>query len=212
MHFVRLALPVLALAAASCQPNWISPYSEDLQKRATDLLSDVTATEITLAHTSDRAAADPAQPAIQAKLAAWAGDVEAMAAIEESIDPGSAACDKALSALGGTAISSLEARATATGAMGHAGSAPLILKCESLPDVFARLRNEFVERVPAILASQCKAGQSPAQFASRCQFLFRPDAMDGPQARHGLLFSASITGLDAIIFREGQQAPRAGSS
>jgi hypothetical protein len=205
---MRFTSCALALALAACQANWISPYSADLQKRATDMLAEVTTLEITLAETDDVAAADPDKPAMQAKLAGWVGEVEAMAAIETSIDPQSAACDNVLGSIGGKAIASVEAQAARTGAMGIAGSAPLVLKCESLPDIFSRMRTELVQRIPHLLSEQCPSGQTAAQFLQRCRFLFEPDGTETVQARHGLLFSSLITALDSIIFREGRQAPR----
>jgi hypothetical protein len=205
-----MVLPALALAAVSCQANRVSPYSADLQKRATDMLSQTTAFELTLAETSDTSAADPGKPAMMAKLAGWAGEVEAMAAIENSIDPHSAACDKALDALAGNAVQSVARQAAAAGAM-QAGNTPADLKCESLPDIFASMRGELVQRIPLTLGEQCRSGQSPALFAQRCQFLFIPDPRKGPGERHGLLFSHLVTDLDIIIFREGRQAAKTAS-
>jgi hypothetical protein len=197
------------LLVAACQANWVSPYSADLQKRATDMLSQVTALEITMAETTDTSAADPARPPMQTKLAAWAGEVEAMAAIEASIDPQSANCDKMLATLAGSAIESAETQAAPTGATDVAGSAPLVLKCESLPDTFSRMRVELVLRIPKILGALCASRQTPADFVVRCQNLFKPAGTSGIQARHSRLFTPLIVGLNAIIFREGQQAPKA---
>ena len=204
----RTAFLALFLVAA-CQATWVSPYSQDLQKRATDMLAEVTALEITMAQTTDTSAADPARPPMQTKLAGWAGEVEAMAAIEASIDPQSAACDKMLNTIAGNAIESAEAQAAPTGAADVAGSAPLVLKCESLPDIFSRMRTELVLRIPKILGALCTSGQSPAAFAAGCQSLFKPAGVAGIQARHSRLFTPLIVGLNAIIFREGQQAPKA---
>ncbi len=194
---------------AACQANWVSPYSQDLQKRATDMLAEVTALEITMAQTTETSAADPAKPPMQTKLAGWAGEVEAMAAIESSIDPQSAACDKLLNTIAGGAIQSAESQAAPTGAADVAGSAPIVLKCESLPDTFSRMRTELVLRIPKILGALCTSGQKPAAFAAGCQDLFKPAGTAGIQARHSRLFTPLIVGLNAIIFREGQQAPKA---
>jgi hypothetical protein len=205
------SMTLFALAVTSCQANWVSPYNADLQKRATDMLSQVTAFELTLAETSDTSAADPAKPAVAERLAGWAGEVEAMAAIEDSIDPRSAACDKAIEAIAGPAVQAVEAQAASTGALA-AGTAPFALKCESLPDIFASMRQELVQHIPHALGEQCRSGQAPSLFAQRCQFLFIPDPRKGPGERHGLLFSHLITDLDIIIFREGRQASGQASS
>ena len=175
----------LLVCLAGCQPVWISPYSADLQKRATDMLGQVSAWEALLAQTSDTSSADPALPAAQARLAGWVGDVEAMAAIESSIDPHSAGCDKVLAKISG----------------GLAGP------CESLPDIFATMRTELVQRIPIVLGQQCKAGQSLARFKAGCTILFTPTQSVGLKARHGILFTPLITELDSVIYREGRQAP-----
>jgi hypothetical protein len=195
-----LFLSVFLLSA--CQANWISPYSQDLQKRATDMLSQVTALEYTLAQTTSATAAETAT---QSKLPGWVGDVEAMAAIESSIDPQSASCDKVLATLAGSTITAAEAQAAPTGATGVAGSAPPVLKCESLPDTFARMRMELVQRIPKILGALCAPGQTLAV----CQNLFKPAGTTGLAARHSRLFTPFVIALNSIIFREGQQAPKA---
>ncbi len=211
MRLAKQIIPIAAFAAASCQANWVSPYSADLQKRAIDMLSDVAAFEFTLAQTSDTSAADPAKPAVVAKLAGWVGQVEAMAAIADSIDPNSAACDRSLNTIAGSAIQAAETQAVKTGAIA-AGTTPSSLKCESLPDILASMRNELTQHIPHALAAQCKAGQSAVLFAERCQFMFIPDPRKGPGERHGLLFSHLVYDLDIIIFREGKQAPAKSSS
>jgi hypothetical protein len=211
MRLARKIVLVAALAVASCQANWVSPSNADLQKRAIDMLSDVAAFEFTLSQTSDTAAADPAKPAVVAKLAGWVGEVEAMSAIAGAIDPASSACDTSLNAIAGSAIQAAEAQAVATGALA-AGTAPSALKCESLPDILASMRNELVQHIPHALGAQCRSGQSPVLFAQRCQFMFIPDPRKGPGERHGLLFSHLVYDLDIIIFRESRQAPRATAS
>jgi hypothetical protein len=191
-------LPVFLLSA--CQANWISPYSQDLQKRATDMLAQVTALEYTLAQTTTITAA---YTATQSELPGWVGEVEAMAAIESSIDPQSASCDKVLDTLAGDTITAAEAQSAPTGATGIAGSAPLVLKCESLPDTFSRMRVELMQRIPKILGALCAPGQTLAV----CQDLFKPAGTTGLAARHRRLFTPLIVALNSIIFREGQQAP-----
>jgi hypothetical protein len=213
MRFSKKAVSLCAaMTAVSCQANWISPYDADVQKRATDMLADVTAFETTLAQTRDTSAADPTKPGMQTKLAGWVGQIEAMATVQDSINPTSPACDKALNSLAGNAIRAIETQAATTGAMTAAGAPPLVLTCESLPDVFAKMRSDLVQNIPHVLAGQCMSGQTPVQFAQRCQFLFKPDPLEGPEARHGLVFSSLITGLDIVIFREGKLAAKAKSS
>ena len=207
--FLNKALSVaLCVALTACQPEWISPYSADLQKRATDMLANVTAWEMTMAQASTPSAVDPSSAATQAKLAGWVGDVEAMAAVEASIDPDSAGCDRVLNSIGGGMLQSAESKAESTGATDIKGSAPLSIKCESLPDIFARMRVELVQRIPLELSELCKPEQSPARFINSCQSLFKPTASLGLKARHGVLLSPLIGELTAVIYREGRQAPK----
>ena len=72
-----------------CHVQWVSPYSADLQKKATDMLPDVVARESHM-----RSAADPRHPDVLTKFETWRGDVEAMSEIELSIDPGATVCDR----------------------------------------------------------------------------------------------------------------------
>src|SRR5262249_23671811 len=103
LSICRLSLAVLlvVVAVAGCHVQWVSPYSADLQKKATDMLSDVVSWEAHMRSVAGTAGADPRNPEVQAKLESWRGDIEAMSEIELSIDPGSTACDKFLATIGG---------------------------------------------------------------------------------------------------------------
>ena len=240
-------LPVMLFAVClpGCEVQWVAPYSAELQKKATDMLSEVVAWERAMGAAAGTAAADPRNPDVQAKLAKWQGEIEAMSQIEIAIDPGSTSCDKFLETIGGSLPAELKNRLPTTPASGSSTAKPLA-HCETLPGIFNRMTKQVTGNTPAapgipfILNQQCKlpwlsddyfnairegrattGAASPARPVStsskagsptpeqqrnatiRCQALF--DAPPG--AAHGVLVSSLIVDLDAIIYREGRQAP-----
>ncbi|HEY1930945.1 MAG TPA: hypothetical protein VGG99_02950 [Acetobacteraceae bacterium] len=111
------------------------------------------------------AAADPRNPDVVAKLQTWNGDIEAMATIEVSIDPGSTACDKFLGEISTAVQSALGPTATSA-----SGSAPIAAHCETLPDIFSRMKTQVSERMPRDLVQQCQVPWlSDAYFAAMAQ-------------------------------------------
>jgi hypothetical protein len=245
--FLAPAMAVLlsCFTLAGCQVQWVSPYSADLQKKATDMLSDVVAWESHMRSVAGTAAADPRHPDVQAKLAAWRGDIEAMSEIEIGIDPGSTACDAFLATISGKISGGLKNMLPSAPAVASSGMKP-ITHCETLPGIFTRMTKQVTGStadsagIPFILDQQCKlpwlsdtyftslqegrataGASSPARPASaaaaagtptsaqqanavaQCRSLFEP-----PNGTvHGNLVDSLITDLDAIIYREGRQAP-----
>lgn len=235
----RFILILLLSFLPGCQQQWVAPYDAGLQKRAADMLADLSAWEGAMRSAAGTLAADPRHPDVQAKLQSWLGDVEAMAAIELAIDPGSAGCDHFLQTLAtplGQSLPGLMPAANPVSTGAPAASA----RCESLPDIFSRMRTELAERFPEILAEQCRlpwlsddyfqtladarataGGPSPARQTPpgadartlakvRCGALF--ETAQGPSGRrlHGDLVGPLAIELDAIIYREGRQAPANG--
>jgi hypothetical protein len=247
-----LTPPARAMAAffaigtlVGCHVQWISPYSADLQKHAADMLSDVVAWESHMRSVAGTAAADPRNPDVQAKLASWRGDIEAMGQIEIGIDPGSTACDAFLATISGKISGDLKSALPSAPAVASSGVRP-ITHCETLPNIFTSMTKLVTGStadsagIPFILDQQCKlpwlsdsyftalqegrstaGATSPARPASpaakagaptsvqqanaitQCRSLFEPP--NG--AVHGNLLDPLIVDLDAIIYREGRQAP-----
>src|SRR5271168_1645878 len=133
--WARIAL-FTTIMLAGCQVQWVSPYSADLQKKATDMLADVVAWESHMREAAGTAAADPRNPDVQAKLQTWHGDVEAMSAIELGLDPGSTACDSFLAALSGRISGGLKQILPTTPAATSSAFKP-IAHCETLPGIFS---------------------------------------------------------------------------
>jgi hypothetical protein len=230
----RWSVLAALLLLAACQVQWVSPYSADLQKRATDMLADVVAWETTMRSSAGTAAADPRNPAVQAKLAAWRGSVEAMAQVELGIDPGATACDSFLSRISG-ALTDLKQRLPNAPSLPATALTP-ITYCESLPHIFERMERQVSGDtpdgygIPFLLDQQCKlpwlsddyftalkSGTAPAkppaptpqqqtQATLTCRALFQTL----PGSAHGPAVSSLITQLDAVIYRETRQAPTTG--
>jgi len=241
---------LIFLTLGGCDVQWISPYNADLQKKATDMLSDVVAWESQMRSAAGTAAADPRHPDVQAKFAAWRGDIEAMSEIEIGIDPGSTACDAFLAAISGKISEGLKNALPSKLAAATSELKP-ITHCETLPGIFTKMikqvSGDTAENagMPFILDQQCQlpwlpdayftnlqearataGASSPARppaagakagtptdaqqsdATKHCKALFEPP--DG--SAHGNLVDSLVTDLDAIIYREGRQAPLASAS
>ena len=240
-----LAAGLAILILAACQVQWVSPYSADLQKKATDMLAEVVAWENHMLAAAGTAAADPRNPDVQATLERWHGEIEAMSEIELGIDHGSTVCDKFLAAIGGSIPGTLKKVLPDAPAAGGSETKP-ISHCETLPGIFTRMKQQVTGSaadapgIPFILDQQCKlpwlsdeyfkilqegrataGASSPARPASagakagtpskaqevaataQCRSLFEPPS----GAAHGNLLTPLVVDLDAIIYREGRQAP-----
>jgi len=146
---------------AACHVQWVSPYSADLEKKATDILSDVVAWESHMRSVAGTAAADPRNPDVQAKLATWRGDIEAMSEIEIGIDPGSTACDAFLATISGNISGRLHSVLPFAPAAASSELKP-ITHCETLPGIFTSMTKQVTGStadfagIPFILDQQCK--------------------------------------------------------
>jgi hypothetical protein len=245
MAFATLfVVPMLA----GCHVQWVSPYSADLQKKATDMLSDVVAWEAHMRSAAGTAAADPRHPDVQAKLETWRGDIEAMSEVEVSIDPGATVCDKFLAAVSSEVPDTLKKLLPTAPAAAGSEIQP-VSHCETLPGIFTRMMQQVSDStdtppkpaiIPLVLDQQCKlpwlpddyfetlsegrataGASSPARpvpasakaaspskdqqsiAVKNCQALFTPP----PGQIHGNLVHSLVVDLDAIIYREGRQAP-----
>ena len=85
---------LLGAFASGCAVQFVSPYSADVQKRASDMISEVSAWEVQMRVSAGTPQADPRHPDMTATFAKWNGEVEAMAATEAALDPHVIACDK----------------------------------------------------------------------------------------------------------------------
>lgn len=220
-----LGVVVFGTFLASCQVQWVSPYSASLQSKATTMLAEVSAWEIQMKAAAGTPAADPRNPAVIAQLSKWHGEIEAISQIELSIDPGSTACDAFLKQTS-QAVSGVLSKLPTGPALDAAGSVGLsapkpITHCETLPGIFTRMIKQVDATIPLVLGQQCHTSQSDGYFQSlgstgaagaadpsvvkTCQPLFQPPA----GTAHGNLLDSLIVDLDAVIYREGREAPQA---
>jgi hypothetical protein len=223
---------------AGCPVQWVSPYSADLQKKATDMLAEVVAWESHMRVSAGTAAADPRNPDVQATLEKWHGEIEAMSEIQLGIDPGSTACDEFVKTISGSISEGLKKILPTGPEAGGSGINP-VSHCETLPGIFTRMIKQVTVSIPNEL-SQCKlpwlsdeyfvtlqegrataGAASPARPVSTaakagvssepqqasvttsCRSLFEPPS----GTAHGNLVDPLIVDLDAIVYREGRQAP-----
>ena len=82
-----ITLPLAGALLLGCQVQFVSPYSADVQKRASDMIAEISAWELQMREAAGTPDADPRQPNIKAKFADWDGELEAMAAIETALSP-----------------------------------------------------------------------------------------------------------------------------
>jgi hypothetical protein len=94
-----VTLPLFGALLLGCQTQFVSPYSADVQKRASDMISEISAWELQMRETAGTPDADPRQPNIRAKFANWSGELEAMAAIETALNPDIIQCDRLAAAV-----------------------------------------------------------------------------------------------------------------
>jgi hypothetical protein len=94
-----VALALVGALLLGCQAQFVSPCSADVQKRASDMISEVSARELQMREAAGTPDADPRQPNIKAKFANWDGELEAMAAIETALAPEIIKCDRLAAAV-----------------------------------------------------------------------------------------------------------------
>src|SRR4029077_7505549 len=92
-HTQRIGL-ILSALVLGCQVQFVSPYSADIQKRASDMIAEVTAWEVQMRNAAGTIQDDPRHHDVIATFAKWHGDLEAMAALEAALTPQMVRCDK----------------------------------------------------------------------------------------------------------------------
>lgn len=77
-----------------CSVKLVSPYSGDLQRRASDMVAEVSAWELHMQSNAGTAATDPRSSDVQSAIQGWHGEADAMAGIALGLDPGIIRCDE----------------------------------------------------------------------------------------------------------------------
>jgi hypothetical protein len=149
-----VTLPLVGALLLGCQAQFVSPYSVDVQKRASDMISEVSAWELQMRETAGTPDADPRQPNIKAKFANWDGELEAMAAIETALNPEIVQCDRLAAAVTQSSkIRTPEKASPAIAASSGSSGAITHQSCEM--QVFQNLAVTLVE-MQQVVERQCE--------------------------------------------------------
>ena len=174
---VRSIAAVGARAAflLSCSVQLVSPFDADLQKRASDLTSEISAWEMQMRSQAGTVATDPRNPQVQAALQRWLGELEAMQQLQFSTDPGLIECraaadsvlrqvqDLVASQKQKTLMRAIAAASPTEDQAAQAGSAPA-KSCEAIP---ISLAAKDVGLLQKIMEQQCRVpGADDAFFES----------------------------------------------
>jgi len=130
---------VLGAIMQGCQVRFVSPYSADVQRRASDMISEVSAWEVQMRDAAGTPEADPRNPEIRDKFAKWDGELEAMTAIEAALSPEIIRCDRLAAAVVQSSKAQI-AEATPAGSNSSAGAIGAH-SCET--QVFQNLQQTF---------------------------------------------------------------------
>ena len=137
-----------------CQVQFVSPYSADVQKRASDMIAEISAWELQMREAAGTPDADPRQPNIRAKFANWDGELEAMAAIETALAPETIKCDSLAAAV--TQSSRIQIPENASSPIGGpSGSSSAITSQSCEMQVFQNLTETVVE-MQQVVERQCQ--------------------------------------------------------
>jgi hypothetical protein len=150
----NIASPLLSALLLGCQAQFVSPYSADVQKRASDMISEVSAWELQMRETAGTPDADPRQPNIRAQFAKWDGELEAMAAVETALDPEIIKCDKLAAAVAQS--SKVQIPEQVSPAIIAPSSSPIAIAHQSCEmKVFQNLAETLVE-MQQVVERQCE--------------------------------------------------------
>lgn len=89
-----LSLLIGAAMLGACSVQLVSPYSADLQRRASDMVAEVSAWDLHMQNISGTVGSDPRHSDVQTALQNWQGEVDAMTGIALGLDPGIVRCDE----------------------------------------------------------------------------------------------------------------------
>lgn len=170
---------LLGAFASGCAAQFVSPYSADVQKRASDMISEVSAWEVQMRVSAGTPQADPRHPDMTATFARWNGEVEAMAATEAALDPHVIACDKvaAIVARGSSIV--VPQPTASSGAPGASASPPANGPPQGCPaQIFQNLSSTLAE-LQQVVELNCEL---PWMTAADFQAIADAKANAGPRA------------------------------
>jgi hypothetical protein len=149
-----ITLPLVGALLLGCQVQFVSPYSADVQKRASDMIAEISSWELQMREAAGTPDADPRQPNIKAKFANWDGELEAMAAIETALAPETIKCDSLAAAV--TQSSRIQIPENASSPIGNSsGSSGAITHQSCEMKVFQNLAETLAE-MRQVVQRQCE--------------------------------------------------------
>jgi hypothetical protein len=149
-----ITLLLVGALLLGCQVQFVSPYSADVQKRASDMIAEISAWELQMREAAGTPDADPRQPNIKAKFANWDGELEAMAAIETALAPETIKCDSLAAAV--TQSSRIQIPENASSPIGNSsGSSGAITHQSCETKVFQNLAETLAE-MQQVVERQCQ--------------------------------------------------------
>jgi hypothetical protein len=149
-----ITLPLVGALLLGCQVQFVSPYSADVQKRASDMIAEISSWELQMREAAGTPDADPRQPNIKAKFANWDGELEAMAAIETALAPETIKCDSLAAAV--TQSSRIQIPENASSPIGNSsGSSGAITHQSCEMKVFQNLAETLAE-MQQVVERQCQ--------------------------------------------------------
>src|SRR5690242_13260741 len=152
-QFLGMAL-IMTAVVQGCQVQLVSPYSADVQKRASDMISEVSAWELQMRDVAGTLEADPRNAVIRALFAKWDGELEAMAAIEAALNPEIIKCDKLAAAVAQSSNAAIPEQVSPAIA-GPSNSAGLLTHQSCETQVFQNLQQTLIE-MKQVVEHQCE--------------------------------------------------------
>jgi hypothetical protein len=186
----------------------VSPYSADLQKRASDMTAEVAGWDWMMRGTSGQI---PVKD-VQTTLAKWNGEVDAMAGLAASIDPKIISCDRIAGKMMGDVATLLpkdlkdelptpEPQATKPDRAAQGCEASLFAM---MADDIAELKGYMVSECGLTALKEGGAVSSPS-MTSQCRALFGGDA----PGQSGPAVNNLLRDLNAVVYIEGRKKPTA---
>jgi hypothetical protein len=166
---------ILSAVVQGCQVQLVSPYSADVQKRASDMISEVSAWELQMRDEAGTPEGDPRNPNIRAQFAKWDGQLEAMVAVEAALNPEIIQCDRLAGAVTQSSKVIAEQAPPVTRSSSSSAGAITHQSCET--QVFQNLQQTLME-MQQVVQHQCEL---PWLTEDHFQQIGDPRAVAAPQ-------------------------------
>jgi hypothetical protein len=209
----RMAALLCCLVAAGCSVRLVSPYTEEIAKRASKLHEDVIAFELTMRRQVGTRAGDPRNDVNQRRFDEWQASVATMATLSAAADPRVVRCQDILPRVTSSSAAIDPSVAQALHEQGSEAGPAGMVDCQTLGitrssqrlDQLRRLYTEFC-RVPTLPDTAFHEDRPRAVVAAvplpDCQALWAPTATGaalGLAGSHGLGVDPVLRSIRAVI-------------